>query len=140
MMFKVKLLAQGAVPPVRATEFAAGCDLAALHDTMVPSFGQAVVETGIAVEIPAGHYGRLSVRSGLCFRHSLHVGAGVIDQDYRGPVKALIFNTSGQDFLITRGQRFAQLILEQISLPQVVVVDSLSTTDRGNSGFGSTGS
>jgi dUTP pyrophosphatase len=78
-------------------------------------------------------------RSGLAAKHSIDTGAGVIDADYRGPVKVILFNFSETDFKISPGDRIAQLVLERIINPDVVVVEKLSETVRGIGGFGSTG-
>ena len=81
----------------------------------------------------------LAPRSGLALKHSIDVGAGVIDYDYRGPVGVILFNYSDVDFPILRGDRIAQLIIERISMPEIVEVGELSETVRGAGGFGSSG-
>lgn len=78
-------------------------------------------------------------RSGLAWKHSIDVGAGVIDADYRGPVGVILFNHSDVDFDIKAGDRIAQLIIEKIVTPDVTEVDDLDATVRGSGGFGSTG-
>lgn len=78
-------------------------------------------------------------RSGLAWKHSIDVGAGVVDADYRGPVGVILFNHSDVDFEVKVGDRIAQLIVEKIVTPQVVEVDDLDATVRGAGGFGSTG-
>ena len=78
-------------------------------------------------------------RSGLAWKHSIDVGAGVIDADYRGPVGVILFNHSDQDFAVKAGDRIAQLILERIVMPDVMEVEDLESTTRGSGGFGSTG-
>jgi dUTP pyrophosphatase len=70
-------------------------------------------------------------RSGLAWKHSIDVGAGVIDADYHGPVGVILFNHSDTDFTIQAGDRIAQLILQLIITPQVLEVDDLDTTTRG---------
>lgn len=82
---------------------------------------------------------RIAPRSGLAAKHSLATGAGVIDYDYRGEVKLIIFNHSDTDFEVKAGDRMAQLVLERIVTPDVVVVEELEGTERGAGGFGSTG-
>lgn len=83
--------------------------------------------------------GRVAPRSGLAVKHSIHTGAGVIDADYRGEVKVILFNLGDSDFEIKEGDRIAQLILERIYTPEVKVVAVLDATVRGAGGFGSTG-
>lgn len=78
-------------------------------------------------------------RSGLTWKHSIDVGAGVIDGDYRGPVGVILFNHSDIEFQVNVGDRIAQLILEKIMTPDVTEVDDLDDTVRGVGGFGSTG-
>lgn len=83
--------------------------------------------------------GRIAPRSGLAAKHSIDTGAGVIDYDYRGPVKVILFNFSDTPFSISTGDRIAQLVLERIVTPEVSVVQELKETARGGGGFGSTG-
>jgi deoxyuridine 5'-triphosphate nucleotidohydrolase len=81
----------------------------------------------------------IAPRSGLALKHSIDVGAGVIDYDYRGPVGVILFNLGDKDFEIKRGDRIAQMILERICMADVAEVTELSETVRGSGGFGSTG-
>ena len=83
--------------------------------------------------------GRVAPRSGLAVKHSIHTGAGVIDADYRGEVRVVLFNFSDIDFEVKEGDRIAQLILERIYTPEIEVVPVLEETIRGVGGFGSTG-
>ena len=136
---QVKLLAASAKPPNRGSAFAAGYDLYASKEAVVPARGKVLVDTDISIAVPAGTYGRVAPRSGLASKHSIDVGAGVIDADYRGPVKVLLFNLSDNDFKVAVGERVAQLIIERIYTPDVVVVEQLEETVRGAGGFGSTG-
>lgn len=78
-------------------------------------------------------------RSGLAWKHSIDVGAGVVDVDYRGPIGVILFNHSDVAFEVKTGDRVAQLIIERIMTPEVVEVESLDSTVRGAGGFGSTG-
>ena len=81
----------------------------------------------------------IAPRSGLAVKHFIDVGAGVVDFDYRGNVGVVLFNHSEEDFVVTKGDRVAQLILESISMASVEEVLELDDTTRGASGFGSTG-
>jgi dUTPase len=83
--------------------------------------------------------GRIAPRSGLASKHFIDTGAGVIDADYRGQVKVLLFNHAETDFEIKEGDRIAQLVLERIYTPDVVEVQELEASVRGAGGFGSTG-
>lgn len=108
-------------------------------DIEIPAKDKALVPLDISISIPRGTYGRIAPRSGLAVKNFVDVGAGVIDYDYRGPVHVLLFNFSNQKFSVTKGDRIAQLIIEKIALPEVVIVDQLDDSERGAGGFGSTG-
>lgn len=140
MSLYVKKLSTKASLPTKGSVNAAGFDLYTAEDIIVPSGGRALVSTDIAVTVPAGTYGRIAPRSGNAVKYGIHVGAGVIDADYAGHVKVLLFNLGSKPFHIVWGDRIAQLILEQIhTTASVNEVDSLTDTARGIGGFGSTG-
>lgn len=111
----MKLLSSTAKPPTRGSAFAAGYDLYASKPTSIPARGKVLVDTDISIAVPAGTYGRVAPRSGLASKHSIDVGAGVIDADYRGPLKVLLFNFGEKDFAVAEGERVAQLIIERVS-------------------------
>ena len=135
----VTLLSEDGQAPQRLSEYAAGYDLFSAKDAIVPKQDRLLVPTDIAIAVPQGTYGRVAPRSGLALKHGIDVGAGVIDADYRGNVGIILFNTSTEaDFVIKKGDRIAQLILERIITPPVKVVSSLTETIRGSGGFGST--
>jgi len=127
--------------PQRATLGSAGYDLSACEEAVVPARGYKMVNTGIATQFPSDHYARIAPRSGLTLKKGLLVGAGVIDSDYTGEMRVILFNHTDNDFSIQVGDRIAQLIFERISTPEVkeVYYDELSQTERGAGGFGSTG-
>ncbi|ROT37318.1 dUTP pyrophosphatase [Sodiomyces alkalinus F11] len=135
----VKKLSDKARLPTRGSAFAAGYDLYAAKETTIPARGKALVDTDIAISVPAGTYGRIAPRSGLAAKHFIDTGAGVIDADYRGQVKVLLFNHSDTDFSVAEGDRVAQLVIERIYTPEVVEVAELEESVRGAGGFGSTG-
>ena len=136
---QVQLLCNGATAPERKSAGAAGYDLSACEAVVIPPASRALVNTGVAVAVPDGTYGRVAPRSGLATR-GVAVGAGVIDADYRGPVKVLLFNHSSTDSLtIEVGDRIAQLVIEVIRTPAVEIVSQLPSAERGEAGFGSTG-
>ncbi|USW54222.1 Putative deoxyuridine triphosphate nucleotidohydrolase, dUTPase, dUTPase-like superfamily [Septoria linicola] len=138
-VLQVKLLSETATAPTRGSAFAAGYDLYASKEAVVPARGKVLVDTDISIAVPANTYGRVAPRSGLASKHSIDTGAGVIDADYRGQVKVLLFNLSDVDFKVSVGERVAQLIIERIFTPEVLVVAELEATVRGAGGFGSTG-
>lgn len=136
----VKKLSDSATLPIRGSEYAAGYDLSAAHDSVVPARGRALIKTDISISIPYGTYARVAPRSGLAWKHAIDVGAGVIDYDYRGNVGVILFNHSDTEFQVSQGDRIAQLILEKISMAVVQETEEeLPSTSRGSSGFGSTG-
>ncbi|XP_028778344.1 deoxyuridine 5'-triphosphate nucleotidohydrolase [Neltuma alba] len=136
---RVKKLSDKAVLPSRASSLSAGYDLSSAVETKVPARGKALVATDLSIAIPEGTYARIAPRSGLAWKHSIDVGAGVIDADYRGPVGVILFNYSDADFEVKVGDRIAQLIIERIMTPEVEEVEDLDSTARGEGGFGSTG-
>lgn len=135
----IKKLSQNATTPTRGSAFAAGYDLYASKDTTVPAHGKVLVSTDISIACPEGTYGRIAPRSGLASKHFIDTGAGVIDADYRGEVKVLLFNHAPDDFSVKHGDRVAQLVLERIYTPEIVEVADLEESVRGAGGFGSTG-
>ena len=130
---QVKLLSSTATAPSRSSAFAAGYDLYASKESVVPSWNKALVDTDISIAVPAGTYGRVAPRSGLASKHSIDTGAGVIDADYRGPVKVLLFNLSKTDFHIAVGDRVAQLIVERVSSDDILLDSSFIPTDNPRS-------
>lgn len=97
------------------------------------------ISSDLAIAIPEGTYARIAPRSGLAVKNFIDVGAGVVDYDYRGNVGVVLFNHGDEDFSIRRGDRVAQLILEKISMAEIIEVEELADTERGTGGFGSTG-
>ncbi|KAK2626558.1 hypothetical protein QTJ16_003733 [Diplocarpon rosae] len=135
----IKKLSDKARLPTRGSACAAGYDLYAAKATVVPARGKVLVETDLSMAVPAGTYGRIAPRSGLAAKHMIDTGAGVIDADYRGQVKVLLFNHGEEDFEVQEGDRVAQLVLERIYTPEVREVTELEESVRGAGGFGSTG-
>ena len=138
-MFEVKKLVIDAVIPKRATEGSAGLDLSSSEDLIIPAHKWNAVPTGIAISVPRDCYARIAPRSGLAFKKGIDVGAGVVDSDYSGEIKVILFNHANEDFTIKKGDRIAQIIFERIFTNDLVEVEELTFTKRGNSGFGSTG-
>lgn len=118
----------------------AGADLRSAVDITIPAQGRALVATGIRLALPAGHVGLVWPRSGLAVKQGLDCGAGVIDSQYRGEVKVLLFNHSMDDHSIRKGDRIAQLLIQKVARVEFFAVDNLEDTARGAGGFGSTGS
>jgi dUTP pyrophosphatase len=138
---KVKLLHPQAQVPEYATHGAAAFDFRTIEAGDVPPLGAATFRTGIAVEVPEGHALMLFSRSGHGFKHSLRLGnaVGIIDSDYRGELMVRIHNDSRTPFSFEPGDRIAQGIVIPVSRTYMDLVHTLSDTERGAGGFGSTG-
>ena len=136
---RVKLLNDDATVPSRGSSGAVGYDMACIEDFLLDTQSYVLVSTGIAIQLPTGVYGRVAPRSGLTVKHGVHIGAGVIDPDYMGEIKVAMFNLGLKPVEFKKGDRIAQLILERCEVPDVIQVDELVTTQRGEGGFGSTG-
>ena len=138
-ILKVQKLTNNAALPKRSTAGAAGYDLCASQDCVIPAKSKGLVKTGLSLTFPPGLYARIAPRSGLALKKFIDVGAGVVDADYRGEVGVVLFNHGDHDFEVKMGDRIAQLILEKISTPGVEEVSELDSTVRGSGVFGSTG-
>ncbi|CAH6787952.1 deoxyuridine 5'-triphosphate nucleotidohydrolase, mitochondrial [Phodopus roborovskii] len=132
-------LSEHATAPTRGSARAAGYDLYSAYDYTIPPMEKTIVKTDIQIAVPSGCYGRVAPRSGLAVKHFIDVGAGVIDEDYRGNVGVVLFNFGKEKFEVKKGDRIAQLICEQIFYPELEEVKTLDDTERGSGGFGSTG-
>jgi dUTP pyrophosphatase len=136
----VKRLHEGAVLPARAYEGDAGLDLTAAERVELAPGARAVVATGIAVAIPAGHAGLVMPRSGLAVKHGISKvnSPGLIDSGYRGEVRVVLLNTDREEtFVVEPGMRIAQLVVVPVALPEPVEVEDLPGSERGERGFGS---
>lgn len=141
---RIKKLSDRAHIPTRADEGAAGYDLYAVVDgeTAIIQPGQTLLlGSGYAFEIPAGFFGGVFPRSGLSTKHGIRLAncVAVIDSSYRGEVKIPLFNDSDQPYTVSDGDRVAQLILIPCLSENMEETDELSSTDRGEGGFGHSG-
>ena len=102
---------------MRGSAGVAGYDLCAASSYVVPSQGKGTIEAGLSGVLPVGTYARIAPRSGLAIRNFINVGVGVVDSDYQGEIKVVLFNHSVEDFKVQAGDRVAQLILERIETP-----------------------
>lgn len=136
----VKLLNEYAQLPTRGSKDAAGLDLYCPFHIKVPADSQKKIPLGIAVEIPNGHMGMLVPRSSMS-KTPLRCAnsVGIIDADYRGELSIAYENISCSDYMIFRGDRIAQLIIVPIAVVDVEKAQTLSETERGAGGYGSTG-
>ena len=134
---------KGAVIPEYKTAGAAGADLCALlnEPLTIPAGKFAMVPTGLFFEIPEGYEVQVRPRSGLAAKNGVTVlnTPGTIDSDYRGEIKVILINLGDADFTINSGDRIAQMIVAPVTQATFSITDSLSETERGAGGFGSTG-
>ena len=143
MTLRVQLLDPAARLPERSHPGDAGYDLYLLEPVLLLPGQRVRARTGIAIELPPGHAGLVLPRSGLAARYGLTLvnTPGLIDEGYRGEVQILLLNTDPEDQVeLDPGERIAQLVIVPVAAPEVVEVEELSTTARGEGGFGSTGS
>ena len=136
---EVRRLHSHAILPRRATSGSAGYDLFSSDGVTIGPGDLVCVPTGISIRVPPGTYGRIAPRSGITVKHNVHVGAGVIDEDYTGEIKVVLCNNGRNPVEFGASERIAQLILEKIEIAEVIEVQELSKTERGSGGFGSTG-
>jgi len=138
MSLRVKLLHPNAKLPARS-HTAAAFDLSCVENGVLAPGYRTIIDTGVAIEIPLGYYGKICDRSGLAAREGITVLAGVIDNDYRGELKVILLNTSTSTVMYTAGDRMAQIVFMEYGDFGVVQVDELRETERGSAGLGSTG-
>ena len=134
---------EGLELPAYATEGAAGMDLrAAIHeDVAIAPGGRALISAGFSMAVPPGYEAQVRPRSGLALRHGVTVlnSPGTIDSDYRGVVGVILVNLGDEPFVVTRGERIAQMIVAPVTRAELRPVDELRQSARGEGGFGHTG-
>ncbi len=138
MMVKVFVSGNGKLP-IYSTDGSAGADLFSNEDMVLSPGERRLISTGIKLEIPEGFVGLIWPRSGIAVRNGIDTMAGVIDSDYRGEVKVLLINHGNAPFKIEKGFKIAQLLIQRVENAHFEMKDSLSKTERGSGGFGSTG-
>ena len=139
MKIRVKKVFPEANLPTRANDSDAGYDLYSTESLPITPSSRQAVCTGICVEIPKGYYGRIAPRSGLALKAGVDVLGGVIDSGYRDEIKVILINLGETLVSIDEGDRIAQLIIEKCEDIEWENVDSLNDSERGESGFGSSG-
>ena len=129
--------------PKYETEASAGMDLRAEleEDVVLAPLQRALIPTGLFIELPVGYEAQVRPRSGLAYKHGVSVlnTPGTIDADYRGEVKVILVNLSGEEFVVKDGERIAQMIISAHEHATLKEVDVLNETARGAGGFGHTG-
>lgn len=134
---KVKLDA-GAKAPNRAHDTDAGLDLYAMHGGIVRAKQSATFHTGVRVQLPEGTAGILMPKSGMMTRHDL-LTFGIVDEGYTGEILVHIFNCGEDDYNVTAGDKISQMLIVPVMYEPVEIVDEISGGERGENGFGSTG-
>lgn len=139
----IKKLEQDLPLPRFMTSGAAGMDLYAnVTENVVIAPGRIkLVPTGISIAVPEGYEAQIRPRSGLAIKHGISLvnTPGTIDSDYRGEINLIMINFSDKSFVIKRGDRIAQMVINKIEIPNIIEVQELDETNRGSGGFGSTG-
>ena len=132
------MLDEGAYLPERGHSTDAGLDLRAREAQIVPARESAIFDTGVHCELPPNTVGYLKSKSGLNVKHGI-TSDGTIDVGYTGSIVVKLYNHSGYDYKVEKGDKITQLVIQPILTPDIELVDSLEETERGNGGFGSTG-
>jgi dUTP pyrophosphatase len=117
MSLRIKKLTYDAIIPTRGSGGAVGYDLYSTDEVVIPPTHRALIGTGVAIVLPPGVYGRVAPRSGLAVKHGIQVGAGVVDPDYTGEVKVVLFNHGDKDFEVKRGSASHNLFLRGVRHP-----------------------
>lgn len=127
--------------PSYATSQSAGMDLRAWEEMTLPPGEIRSVGTGLHIELPEGYEAQIRPRSGLALKKGISVpnAPGTVDADYRGEIRVILINLGKEPFVIRRGDRIAQMVIAPVVRAELQPVDALGETERGEGGFGSTG-
>jgi dUTP pyrophosphatase len=136
-IINVQLLDKNAKVPTN--EYDAGFDLYSIIDTVIPPKQRKTVNTGIAIQMPEHMAGLIWPRSGLSVKQGVDVLAGVVDSGYRGQIMVCLYNTSDEIVVLNAGDRIAQIIFQEVPRVLMEVHESLGSSQRGDNGFGSSG-
>ncbi|MDP2838077.1 MAG: dUTP diphosphatase [Candidatus Moranbacteria bacterium] len=139
MKLAVKKIHPDAKLPTRAHADDAGLDLFALEERILTPMERRPMRTGIALAIPTGYAGLIWDKSGVSAKGGVKVMGGVIDAAYRGEILVIMINLSSETYVVEKGAKISQLLIQKVELPEVCEVSELDDTIRGTGGFGSTG-
>lgn len=139
MKIEIKKINPEAKIPTYANKDDAGMDLYSVEDLIVEPGKILACGTGIAVAIPVGYVGLIWDKSGVAFRGGIKTMGGVIDSNYRGEIKVILTNLSDKEYMIKKGDKIAQMLIQKVESPDMEEVDALDDTERGEGRFGSTG-
>lgn len=137
----VKKLVKDAILPEYGREGDAGADLYSIEEIIVPARGRALIKTGISIQLPKNTEAQIRSRSGLAIKNGIMVlnSPGTVDEGYRGEICVILFNTTDVDFIVRKHMRIAQMVIKLVLPSKFFEVDSLTDSERGSNGFGSTG-
>lgn len=140
-ILNINLIHEDAKMPFRANEGDAGLDVFSIEEKVIPSGETAIIRTGIQMALPKGTEAQIRPRSGLAAKHAVTVlnSPGTIDEGYRGEVKIILINHGKEDFVVEKEMRIAQMVIAPVLQVRLQQVRSLSDSERGEGGFGSSG-
>lgn len=133
------VMESGARLPERAHNTDAGLDLRSRINASVDPYGTRAFDTGVRVQIPPGHCGIVTSKSGLLFNNDIACEIGIVDEGYTGSIRVKLANRGDKEYKVKKGDKIAQLLVIPCSYVPVEVVDDLQETERGTNGFGSSG-
>jgi dUTP pyrophosphatase len=138
---KIKRIHADARLPLQANPGDAGMDLYSIETVEIPSGEARLIQTGLQIELPKGTEAQIRPRSGLALKHSVTVlnSPGTIDEGYRGDIGVIIINHGKETFVVEKSMRIAQMVIQHVPMVQLIEVNELSESERGASGFGSSG-
>lgn len=139
MTIKIKKIHPDARLPSYAHPSDAGMDLFSCETILINPNERQTISTGIAIAIPPGYVGLIWDKSGIAHTHGLKTMGGVIDSGYRGELKIVIHNLSTTTYVVEKGSKIAQMLIQPVAQKTMVEVEELDDTSRGEKGFGSTG-
>lgn len=138
---KIKRIHDDALLPMQANLGDAGMDLYSVETALIPSGEAKLIRTGLQIELPKGTEAQIRPRSGLALKYSVTVlnSPGTIDEGYRGEIGVIIINHGKETFIVEKSMRIAQMVIQTVPVVQLTEVNELSHSERGSSGFGSSG-
>jgi len=139
MTIKIKKLHPEAILPKYLRPGDAAMDLYSSEEKIIQPHQRELIPTGIAMAIPKEHVGLIWDRSGMAANHGIKSMGGVIDCNYRGEIKVILHNLTNQPFMVEKGMRIAQMLIQEVKQKEILEVDELDDTVRGEKAFGSTG-
>ena len=138
---KIKRIHDDALLPMQANLGDAGMDLYSIETALIPSGEAKLIRTGLQIELPKGTEAQIRPRSGLALKYSVTVlnSPGTIDEGYRGEIGVIIINHGKETFIVEKSMRIAQMVIQTVPVVRLTEVNELSQSERGSSGFGSSG-